>query len=134
MMAKPYVFSLGAVKGDSGDLCFWNQEIFPFEVARSFWITGVPAGEERGVHAHYSDEQITICLQGKVSVDLEDLDGVKYQFELDNPAEALYLPPLVWSSFTFGANSILLVFSSKPFSEADYIRNKVDFEKLQNGS
>ncbi|WP_215226445.1 sugar 3,4-ketoisomerase [Echinicola shivajiensis] len=133
-MVEPYVFSLGAVKRDSGDLCFWSQEIFPFEVARSFWITGVPAGEKRGVHAHYSDEQITICLQGKVSVDLEDLEGVKYQFELDNPAEALYLPSLVWSSFTFDANSILLVFSSKPFSEADYIRNKVDFEKLQNGS
>ncbi|UCS95826.1 FdtA/QdtA family cupin domain-containing protein [Echinicola marina] len=133
-MVKPYVFSLGAVKRDSGNLCFWNQEIFPFEVARSFWITGVPAGEKRGVHAHYADEQITICLQGKVTVELEDIAKNEYHFILDDPAEALYLPALVWSSFTFEANSVLLVLSNKAFSEADYIRNKVDFEKLQNGS
>ncbi|WP_236252809.1 FdtA/QdtA family cupin domain-containing protein [Echinicola sp. 20G] len=132
-MVKPSVFKLGNVKSPLGNLNFWEQGTLPFEVKRAFWITEVPAGGERGIHAHKKDNQITVCLQGKVKVELEDLTGQHYVFELNDPGEALYLPCLVWSKFTFEENSILLVLSSQDFEESDYIRLKADFEKLKDG-
>jgi len=132
-MYKPYVFPLGEVKQPSGDLCFWDKSIFPIDVKRAFWISKVPEGGKRGVHAHYEDNQIIICLRGKVMVQLEDLNKETYSFLLNAPVKALFLPAMVWSDFTFEAGSVLLVLSSKEFTEGDYIRNKADFEKLQDG-
>ncbi|AGA79059.1 sugar 3,4-ketoisomerase [Echinicola vietnamensis] len=132
-MTKPYVFHLGETKNASGKLNYWEQSQLPFEVRRAFWITEVPAGGIRGVHAHKSDNQLTVCLQGSVSVALEDLEGNRYEFMLQSTKEALYLPRLVWSSFTFTADSVLLVLSESDFDESDYIRNKEEFDKLKDG-
>lgn len=132
-MINPYVFPLGEVKNSSGSLCFWDQKIFPLQVKRVFWLTGVPEGEKRGVHAHYKDEQVVVCIKGEVRVILEDLAGETYEFKLDNPGEALFLPALVWSEFTFAKDCVLMVLSNREYAEEDYIRNRADFEELQDG-
>lgn len=132
-MIKPYTFPLGKVMSSSGNLCFWDKEIFPLSVKRTFWLTGVPEGGIRGVHAHYKDEQVVVCLKGEVKVVLEDLAKATYVFKLNSPGNALFLPALVWSEFTFKANSVLMVLSNREYSEEDYIRDKADFEKLQDG-
>ncbi|GGF30114.1 sugar 3,4-ketoisomerase [Echinicola rosea] len=132
-MTKPYIFHLGETKNSSGKLNFWERSQLPFEVRRAFWITEVPEGGVRGVHAHKVDNQITVCLQGSVKVTLEDLEDNQYEYILKDSGEALYLPRLVWSTFTFTANSVLLVLSESDFDEADYIRNKEEFDKLKDG-
>ncbi|QDH79967.1 hypothetical protein FKX85_13375 [Echinicola soli] len=132
-MTKPYLFHLGEKKNSTGKLNFWEGSQLPFEVKRAFWITEVPAGGVRGVHAHKLDNQITVCLQGSVKIALEDLSNNRYEFILQDSKEALYLPRLVWSTFTFTANSVLLVLSESDFDEADYIRNKEEFDKLKDG-
>lgn len=132
-LPKPYVFSVEQVSDSNGHLHFLENKQFPFEVKRAFWITKVPEGSIRGVHAHRSDRQLTFCLQGKVAVNLEDLSGESYHVILDEPSKVLYLPPLVWSEFTFEAGAILMVLAGEDFSEADYIRDKKEFEMLQDG-
>jgi len=43
----------------------------------------------------------------------------------------LVLPPLIWSSVTFEKDAVLLVLADKPFDEMDYIRERTDFERIQ---
>lgn len=132
-MTQPYLFHLGEVKNEAGTLNFWEPNQFPFEVKRVFWITGVPEGEVRGIHAHKTDDQVTVCIQGSVKVRLEGLDGSIETFTLDASGMGLFLPRLVWSEFHFSANSVLLVFSTNLYDEDDYIRDKNYFDKLKNG-
>ncbi|AWW33270.1 hypothetical protein DN752_20440 [Echinicola strongylocentroti] len=132
-MTNPYVFHLGEVKNCSGKLNFWEREKLPFGAKRVFWITGVPEGGVRGEHAHKVDNQVTICIQGSVNVVLEDLENNHLEYTLQDSSEALFLPRLVWSKFTFAANSVLLVLSESDFDECDYIRNREEFEKLKDG-
>ncbi len=103
----------------NGDLHYLENSQLPFEVKRAFWITEVPQGAIRGVHAHHKDRQLAVCLQGKVKVLLEDLSGKHYQEVLDEPHRILYLPPLVWSEFQFDAGAVLMVMAGEDFSEAD---------------
>jgi len=128
----PHLIQLESKANTSGKLTFFEgTEDFPFPINRSFWIRGVPEGGKRGVHAHKMETQLLICLHGNVSVDLEDLSGAKFKFLLDNADQALLIPPMIWSSVTFGANVLLLVLSDKHFDEEDYIRRFEDFQALQ---
>jgi dTDP-4-dehydrorhamnose 3,5-epimerase-like enzyme len=128
----PHLIQLESKVNPMGKLTFFEgTEDFPFPIHRSFWISGVPEGGKRGVHAHRMETQLLICLQGKVSVDLEDLSGTKFTFLLSNADQALLIPPMIWSSVTFGVNVLLLVLSDQHFDEEDYIRNKADFSALQ---
>lgn len=128
----PHVIQLESRVNPSGKLTFFEgTEKFPFPINRSFWISRVPEGSKRGVHAHKRETQLLICLHGQVSIDLEDLSGTKFTFNLDHADQALLIPPMTWSSVTFGANVLLLVLSDHSFDEEDYIRKKADFQAFQ---
>ena len=47
----------------------------PFEVARVFWITDVPAGQRRGGHAHWTCHEAVFAVSGAVSITIETADG-----------------------------------------------------------
>lgn len=129
---RPEIILLDGIQSASGLLTFMDKpEDFPIQIKRTFWISRVPEGGVRGVHAHLEENQVLVCLQGRLKVFLEDLGGGKFQFELTEPNQALVLPALVWSEVTFHDAAILLVLSNKFFSEKDYIRKKQDFERLQ---
>ncbi|MFD2202760.1 sugar 3,4-ketoisomerase [Shivajiella indica] len=129
----PRLIQLESKVNPTGKLTFFEGTgDFPFPIKRSFWIRGVPEGRKRGVHAHKRETQLLICLQGMVSVQLEDLAGAKFNFHLDQAEQALLIPPLIWSSVTFGSNVILLVLADLAFDEEDYIRKKDEFKALQD--
>lgn len=131
-LVRPVLIQLKSNIQPSGKLTFFEGTVaFPFPIKRSFWILGVPEGEKRGVHAHKVEKQLLICLKGEVKVNLECLDRKMYEFVLDQADKALVLPPLVWSSVTFGKDAILLVLADQAFDEEDYIREPKDFENLQ---
>jgi dTDP-4-dehydrorhamnose 3,5-epimerase-like enzyme len=95
----------------------------PFLPRRVFWISGVPQDKQRGGHAHRTCDELVICLQGSVQVILKDGQRSK-NFRLENSAEGLYLPPMVWIDlFDFSEGSIVLALASLSFMEADYIRD-----------
>lgn len=131
-ITRPELITLESNIQPSGKLTFFEGlEAFPFPIKRSFWISGVPDGEQRGVHAHITENQLLICLYGRVSVKLECLDKMHFEFSLEQADRALVLPPLIWSSVTFEKDAVLLVLADKPFDEMDYIRERTDFERIQ---
>ena len=131
-LLRPVLVQLKSNIQPSGKLTFFEgSAAFPFPIKRSFWILGVPEGEKRGVHAHKIENQLLVCLHGKVTVHLDCLDKEQYTFVLDQSDKALVLPPMVWSSVTFGEGAVLLVLADRAFDEGDYIRNPKDFEHLQ---
>lgn len=129
----PQLIPLESKVNSTGKLTFFEGfEDFPFPINRSFWISGVPEGAKRGVHAHKKENQLLICLQGNVCVDLEDLSGAKFSFHLTDADHALFIPPMTWSSVRFGPDVLLLVLSDQQYDEEDYIRNKEEFQILQH--
>jgi hypothetical protein len=102
----------------------------PFKVERAFYFYDVPVGERRGSHAHRSTEQILIAISGSFQVTLED-GAQMTTVTCDRPWRGLYLPPMVWAEQTnFAGGTVGLVLASAPFDEADYVREKHEFNRL----
>ncbi|WP_155834462.1 sugar 3,4-ketoisomerase [Butyrivibrio sp. FC2001] len=98
-------------------------EDVPFEVKRIYYITRVPENTIRGFHAHKNLEQVLLCLNGSVKVNVSD-PYKKEMFVLDDPSKGLYIGPGLWREmFDFSPGSVLLVLASEHYSEDDYIRD-----------
>lgn len=100
----------------------------PFPIKRVFYIYDVPAGKDRGAHAHKECWQLIIAASGALEVYLNDGQEEKV-VTLNRPFQGLLVPPGVWAherAFTSGA--LCLVLASHEFSEDDYIR---DFEQYK---
>lgn len=108
-------------KEEMGYLVPLDEDI-PFEVKRLFYLTDVPKRASRGRHAYHETKQVLICVSGNVKVRCqEDERDVIYQL-YDNK-QALYLEPHVWrEAYDFSEGAVLLVLSSKEYSEEDYRR------------
>lgn len=102
----------------------------PFVPRRTFVVYNVPSREVRGEHAHRVCEQFLVCLRGSVNV-LAD-DGVeRREFILDDPSLGLHLRPMTWGTqYKYSLGSVLMVFASHPYDDADYIRDYDEFMEL----
>lgn len=101
----------------------YGEQHFPFPIRRVFYIYDVPAGKDRGAHAHRECWQMVIAASGAFDVYLYD-GHEERTVTLNRPYEALLVPPGIWmheQSFTSGA--LCLVLASHDFSESDYIRD-----------
>src|SRR3989344_5921107 len=95
----------------------------PFKIERTFHTYRVPEGANRGEHAHRQNEQVYACLNGKVTVTLDDGTD-KDEVTLSNPGEGLYVGPLVWHSLkNFDHDTVFFVWNSRGYEEEDYIKN-----------
>lgn len=93
----------------------------PFHPVRSFVIDNVPLGAIRGQHAHKSCTQLLICLNGKISVNLQHASQ-KACVELLPNCVALMIKPLVYSEQVYlEEGSILLVLADTPYDPESYI-------------
>jgi dTDP-4-dehydrorhamnose 3,5-epimerase-like enzyme len=112
-----------------GSLTYIYENIqVPFSIKRVFYIYDVPAGKDRGAHAHKECWQFIIAASGALKVYLNDGTNEK-TVELNRPYQGLLVPPGIWAherEFTTGA--LCLVMASHDFDENDYIR---DFEKYK---
>jgi dTDP-4-dehydrorhamnose 3,5-epimerase-like enzyme len=100
---------------------------FSFEIRRVYYIYGVPAGGERGFHAHRVLQQVMLVLNGAVTVILDDGE-TRQSVRLKDPAEGLYVDAGLWREMKdFSPGAVLLVLASLPFDEADYIRDYDEF-------
>lgn len=127
-MKRPELYQF-QIKSDSrGDLSFLEElKDVPFEIRRVYWITGIPEQQVRGGHAHKTDEQVIICLQGQVQVVLDTKEGEIFECKLDSANQGLYIPPMWWGKMVFSHEALLLGLSSEEFSEQDYIRKRDEF-------
>ena len=107
-----------------GSLTYIYQQVqVPFQIRRVFYIYDVPAGKDRGAHAHRECWQFIIAASGALEVYLNDGVGEKV-VTLRRPYEGLLVPPGIWAheqEFTTGA--LCLVLASHDYQASDYIRD-----------
>jgi hypothetical protein len=105
-----------------------NNKIIPFDVNRIYYLYDIPAGSDRGGHAHKELRQLIIAASGSFKIILDD--GLsKREVTLNNPSRGLLLPPGLWRELIdFSSGSICLVLASQEYSENDYIRNYREFK------
>jgi len=125
------VISLKHIKEAEGNLYPIEFKDLPFEVKRVFYVTSVPAFEERGLHAHHTTEQILICIQGKIQVNL--YDGNKDMDYLLMPGDSIYVGKLIWDSQIYiTGNDILMSLCSTTYDPKDYIHSLEEFQRIVN--
>lgn len=114
---------------DDGILCPIEYSDLPFQPKRTFFVSNVSKGAERGKHAHYETEQLLICIQGQILVKL--FDGSTEIKKIINPTEGIYVGRLVWDSQVFLTGSdILLSLCSTRYDKCDYIEDRQEFERI----
>lgn len=102
----------------------------PFTPKRWFLVYGVPGENVRGEHAHRACHQFLVCVNGSVSVVVDD-GSHREKFRLDAPNLGVYLPPMVWGiQYQYSEDAVLLVFASHAYDAADYVRNYDEFITL----
>ena len=84
----------------------------------------------RGHHAHKDLQQILFAVNGSIEVELITKEKETLKFNLSNPSEGLYLPPMCWRTLQFSHSAVLLCLASEEYTESDYIRSKEEFLKL----
>jgi dTDP-4-dehydrorhamnose 3,5-epimerase-like enzyme len=107
-----------------------ENDNLPFTVKRIFWLDSIHAGEIRGEHAHRTSQQLLICLNGSLTIDLEDTSHKIYTFKLSTANEALYMPPMHWGKITYLKPSTVLSVASDAYDETDYIRDYQVFKSV----
>lgn len=100
----------------------------PFRPLRAFVITGVPAKEVRGNHAHRRCAQALWVVRGAFRVRLTDRQGVSDEKILPANEAAIYVPAWTWVQLWAGdQGDVLLVLASLPYDESDYVRDPGEF-------
>ena len=109
----------------------YGQIDIPFKIKRVFFIYGVPQSSVRGGHAHLELFQLVVPTSGAFEIIL--YDGVsRRRIKLSKPNQALLIPPMIWNAMeNFSSGSCCLVLASLPYDERDYIRDKVEFNRLK---
>jgi len=108
-----------------------SEGIIPFTIDRVYYLYDIPGGEGRGGHAHKELEQLIVA--GSGSFDLMLSDGTTNKtFNLSRPYYGVYMPPGLWRELhNFSSGAICLVLASEKYDEADYIRDKEEFNRYK---
>ena len=94
---------------------------FPFTPKRVYFLSDVPSGQNRGLHAHKELEQVIVCLQGSLDFEVDDSRRQEL-FHLSSDSDGYYIPPGVWRELrNFAKNTVVMVIASKHFDKDDYI-------------
>jgi len=129
------ILQLPKIHNRAGNITALENNIhLPFDVKRVYYLYDVPAGEERGGHAHRELQQIVVAASGAFDVLLNDGTNKKI-VHLDRPFIGLHIVPGIWRELlNFSSGAVCLVIASHKYDEKDYIRDYRDFLAYkQNG-
>jgi len=126
---KPFeFFTLPIFTDDRGSLVPLElKEYISWNPKRVYYATNIKGS--RGGHSHRIEQELFICLQGKMTARLHD--GKNWtEKEMQSPHEAVRVDNNVWHEFTnFSQDAILLAVSSTNYDSDDYVR---DFDQFLN--
>ena len=106
----------------------------PFDIARVYYLYDIPAGVERGGHAHRQLEQLFVSVMGAFTVILRD-GRRSDSFELNRGHTGLFVPRLIWREIiNFSTGSVCVVLASARYDEADYVRSWDEFLVLRGAA
>ncbi len=128
LLDKVKIISLPSVVDARGVLTsIESTKDIPFEIKRIFYVHDII--KDRGGHAHLDTHQIVIAVSG--SFDVELFDGKEYKyFVLNNPAQGLYMPPMVFISMSnFTPESVCLVVTDTYYDLSRSFRSRDAFIK-----
>lgn len=127
------VIELPRIENEKGNITPITGNInLPFDIARVFYQYDVPAGQERGAHAHKECHQFLVAASGAFEVVLDDGKN-KRTVTLNRPFYGLHIPPGIWAHEQgFSAGSICLVLASHCYNAEDYIRKYDEFIEYKN--
>ena len=122
------VHRLNLVEDARGNLAVGEFERqIPFVPKRYFIVSGVPAKEVRGEHAHRICDQFLTCPRGSVAVIVDD-GTQSEEIVLDHPSLGLFVPSMIWAvQYKYSPDAMLLVFASDYYDPDDYIRDYNEF-------
>ena len=121
------IVNIPKIEDPRGNLSVIEKEVVPFEIKRVYYLYDVPAGAERGGHAHKKLQQFLVALSGSFDVILNDGKEEKI-VTLNKPFEGLRITNGIWRELkNFSSGAVCLVVASDVFSEADYIRDFNEF-------
>jgi dTDP-4-dehydrorhamnose 3,5-epimerase-like enzyme len=121
------IVNIPKIEDPRGNLSVIEKEVVPFDIKRVYYLYDVPAGAERGGHAHKKLQQFLVALSGSFDVILNDGKQEK-TVTLNKPYEGLLITNGIWRELkNFSSGSVCLVVASDVFEEADYIRDFEDF-------
>jgi len=124
------LIDLPVIHNPQGNLTFIEgQTHVPFDIARVYYLYDVPGGAERGGHAHKDLQQLLVAMSGSFEIVVDD--GAKRRgIRLNRSYVGLYMPSMIWRELVdFSSGSVCMVLASKPYEEADYIRDYEDFRQ-----
>lgn len=125
-------FDFDSFADDRGTLTITSaleKSQLPFTVQRVFWITNVPAGKCRGMHAHKTCWEALVAVNGQFTVKLDDGKGFTQIVTLSNPQQGLLIPPMMWCKlYDFSADAVCLCMASGSYDKEGYI---LDFESFK---
>ncbi len=127
------ILTLPKIHSRGGNITALNNLIeLPFSIKRIYYLYDIPAGEERGGHAHKNLFQLIIAASGSFEVLLKDGE-IQKSFTLDQPDMGLLVVPGIWREICdFSSGSICLVLASDKYLENDYIRDYTEYKNLRN--
>ncbi|MEO5788268.1 FdtA/QdtA family cupin domain-containing protein [Gelidibacter sp.] len=116
------------IEDPRGNLSVIENQTFPFEIKRVYYLYDVPSGAYRGGHAHKEQYELLIAVSGSFEVVLDN-GARKETVMLNKPNIGLLIPTMVWRELqNFSSGSVCLVLASDVFVEADYIRDYEHFK------
>ena len=126
-----------------------EENALPFEIGKVLVMSDIRTDDVRGLHAHYETEEILVALSGGCVVDVDDGRGRRESVRLGScnsapgsshqplatshceEIKALLLFPHIWRVMRdFEPGTTLMVIANIKYDEADYIRDRVEFERL----
>lgn len=109
------------------------KDDFPFSVKRVFWITDVPAGAQRGGHAHWTCHEAVFALSGSFRLTVDN-GRERFDFSLDNPHKGAVIPAGAWCELSdFAPGTVCLALASEEYEPSGYVHVKEQWsEQLYN--
>ena len=122
------LIDLPKIEDRRGNLSVIEKDTIPFEIKRVYYLYDVPAGAERGGHAHKILQQFLVAISGSFDVILND-GKIETKVTFNKPYEGLLIKNKTWRELkNFSSGAVCLVLASEVFREDDYIRDFDDFK------